>query len=220
MEADPQRRRARTRSPQQLGRRVRLARRTCRTDPASPRPSAARCARSAPARRRTPVAAISARIFASSSAQSSTKSRTPCRAQASRIAPRALIGCMKWMSASGNMSRTRRISGNEAQSKCRTPPSHSARSTAGSGLHFTAYSTSPGKPSTKSRAVSRDGGRPQAMHRLLRTSDGDHLIHRGAADGIGHERTAQRRDSGTGTSNNRHRGNPRGTSRTRGNAPG
>ena len=78
-------------------------------------------------------------------ALSSTKSRTPCRAQASRIAPRAFTGCMKWMPASGNMLRTSATSAAEAQSKCRTPPAQTARSTAGSGLHFTAYSTSPGK---------------------------------------------------------------------------
>ena len=40
--------------------------------------------------------------------------------------------------APGNMRRTSETSEIDAQSKCRTPPSHTARSTAGSGLHFTA----------------------------------------------------------------------------------
>ncbi len=101
----------------------------------------------------TPVACVSARIFASSSVLSSTKSRTPCLAQASRIAPRAFAGCMKWIFASANICRTNATSLAEAQSKCRTPPFHSARSTAGSALHFTAYSTSPGKAATNSVAV-------------------------------------------------------------------
>jgi hypothetical protein len=45
---------------------------------------------------------------------------------------------MKWIEASANMLRTSRTSAAEAQSKRRTPPTHRARSTAGSGLHFTA----------------------------------------------------------------------------------
>ena len=49
------------------------------------------------------VAAVSCRIFASSSVLSSTKSRTPCRCHASRMAPRDLTGCMKWIEASGNI---------------------------------------------------------------------------------------------------------------------
>jgi hypothetical protein len=63
-----------------------------------------------------PVAAVSCRSFANSSGLSSTKSRTPWRAQASRIALRALIGCMKWMPASGNIWRTSATSAIEAQS--------------------------------------------------------------------------------------------------------
>ena len=66
-----------------------------RSSTAPPFGSARRTIR--PSAPRTPVAAVSCRIFASSSALSSTKSRTPCRAQASRIAPRALTGCMKWI---------------------------------------------------------------------------------------------------------------------------
>ena len=73
------------------------------------------------------------------------------RTQASRMAARDFTGCMKWISAPGNKRRTSETSEIEAQSKCRTPPSHTARSTAGSGLHFTAYSTSPLNACTKAR---------------------------------------------------------------------
>ncbi len=112
----------------------------------------------------TPVAVVSCRIFASSSALSSTKSRTPCRAHASRMAPRGLTGCMKWIAASGNIWRTSATSPIEAQSKCATPPAWTARSIAGSGLHFTAYSTSPGNAATNSRAVaSTVAGRMQCI---------------------------------------------------------
>src|SRR5437763_13333348 len=58
---------------------------------------------------------------------------------------------MKCTSACGSSLRTNAISGSEAQSKWRTPPAQTARKTRGSGLHFTAYSTSPGKAATKQR---------------------------------------------------------------------
>jgi hypothetical protein len=52
----------------------------------------------------------------------------------------------------------------DAQSKCETPPARTARSIAGSGLHFTAYSTSPGNAATNSRAVaSTVAGRMQCI---------------------------------------------------------
>ena len=71
---------------------------------------------------------------------------------------------MKWIDASGNIWRTRAISPIDAQSKCATPPACTARNVAGSGLHFTAYSTSPGNASTKPRAVaSTVAGRRQCI---------------------------------------------------------
>ena len=109
---------------------------------------------------------------------------------------------MKWMPASGNMVRTSATSTAEAQSKWRTPPSQTARSTAGSGLHFTAYSVSPGKPRTKAGGGGGDGGRAQAMHRLLRPRDGDQGIDAGQGGGGqgggGVEVAAQRGDGGAG----------------------
>src|SRR5947208_1746510 len=58
--------------------------------------------------------------------------------------------------------RTKASSGREAQSKWRTPAAQTARKTRGSGLHFTAYSTSPGKAATKQRdAAATVAGRKQ-----------------------------------------------------------
>jgi len=76
--------------------------------------------------------------LASSSALSKEKSVTPQRSKDSPMAGRALTGCMKWTSADGKSLRTSLISAIEPQSKCLTPPAHSAASTVGSGLHFTA----------------------------------------------------------------------------------
>src|SRR5437762_7390352 len=69
---------------------------------------------------------------------------------------------MKCTSACGSSLRTNAISGSEAQSKWRIPPAQTARKTRGSGLLFTAYSTSPGKAATKQRdAAATVAGRKQ-----------------------------------------------------------
>src|SRR5580698_320938 len=67
------------------------------------------------------------------------------------------------------MPRISSTSAIDAQSKWRTPPSHSARSTAGSGLHFTAYIVWPGNAATNSAAdAARVAGRKQTSGSLGR----------------------------------------------------
>ena len=94
---------------------------------------------------------VSARIFASSSALSRTKSRTPCSrpgladgaARLDRV--HEVDRRVREHAAAPAPPRRSRRSRNGA-----TPPARTARSTAGSGLHFTAYSTRPGTPATNS----------------------------------------------------------------------
>ena len=78
-------------------------RRTCPTDPAPPAPLAWQGGRSVQARRQHRSQPFHAGSSHSSSALSSTKSRTPWRCHASRMAPRDLTGCMKWIEASENI---------------------------------------------------------------------------------------------------------------------
>ena len=121
-----------------------------RSDLAGPAGSARRMMRP-----RSSGAPVSSSTFSSSVVLSITKSRTPWALYDSAMARRDFTGCMKCISASGNRLAMRWTSGSDAQSKWRTPPSHSACSTAGSGLHLTAYIVTPGKPVVKAAAFSR-----------------------------------------------------------------
>ncbi len=120
------------------------------------------------------------RILASSSCVSSTKSRTPCCAHASRIAPRALTGCMKWIAASANICRTSRTSAIEAQSKCvdAAGPHRAEDDRFGIALHGVHHIAGEGRR-RKPGCRRGDGGRSQAVHRLLRPLDGDQIVDRG-----------------------------------------
>ena len=90
----------------------------------------------------------------------------------------------------------------------RTPPARTARSIAGSGLHFTAYSTSPGNASTKSRAVaSTVAGRRQCIGSSGRSAATSSST-AGSARGIGGKRR-RRGETAERTRRLVHGGNPR-----------
>ena len=175
-------------------------RRTCRTGPAPPRPSALPGARSGRARRPRRSPPISCRIFASSSALSSTKSRTACRAQASRMAPRDLTGCMKWIAASGNIWRTSATSPIEAQSKCATPPACDGAQHRRFRIALHRVQHVARKRRDEFARGRLDGRRTHAMHRLLGPFGGDEFVNRGQRHRRGRKAAAQRatRPSGRG----------------------
>ena len=75
-----------------------------------------------------------------------------------------------------------------------TPPACSARSTAGSGLHFTAYMHAAGERGDEAARRCGDRRRAQAVHRLFRALGGDQAIDRGQAQHGGN--AAKRRRSG------------------------
>ena len=115
---------------------------------------------------------------------------------------------MKWIVASANICRTRRTSAIDAQSKCSTPPPRTARMMAGSGLHFTAYITSPGKASTKACvAAMTAAGRRQCIG-----SSGRSVATRSLTSGSTSEaksKSAMQRRHGRTGAYSVHRDNPR-----------
>ena len=154
MERDAEPRRVRPRGTQQRRRVVGVGAEFSATGRARRRPSAARGARPGRASPRTPVAVDSVEDLRQ---LAGTVEHEVAHAMARpRLADRAarldrvheVDRPRRGTSAAPARPRRSRRSRNGARRRA-----HSARSTAGSGLHFTAYSTSPGKAATKSRAV-------------------------------------------------------------------
>ena len=183
-------------------------RRTCPTDRAPRRPSAGPDARSGRARRprRSPR---------SPARSSPAPRRCPARSRARHAAPRprgssprALTGCMKWISASGNICRTKATSASDAQSKCAHAAGADGAQHGRLGIALHGVQHVAGKRLDEGARGRFDGRRAQAVHRLLRPLERDQFVDCRQRCRRSGEAAAQRRDGGA-EARLVHGGNPR-----------